>query len=58
MLRPKASRRPDPGTRTLEAYRLEEGRWVVLGTHGGSATVRVEPFAELELDLRRLWGEA
>jgi Uma2 family endonuclease len=48
----------DPGARTLEAYRLDGSRWVVVATHGGSATVRVEPFADLDVDLRRLWGEA
>jgi Uma2 family endonuclease len=48
----------DPSTRTLEAYRLDGDRWVVVATHGRSATVRVEPFADLDLDLHRLWGEA
>lgn len=47
----------DPRARTLEVYRLESGRWVVAGTHGGTAAVRAEPFAELELDVRRWWGE-
>jgi Uma2 family endonuclease len=48
----------DPSPRTLEVYRLEQGRWIVAATHGGSVTVRAEPFEEIEIDLRRLWGEA
>jgi len=48
----------DPSPRTLEVYRLEGGRWVVAATHGGSIAVRAEPFDAIEIDLRRLWGEA
>lgn len=46
----------DPLARTLEACRLENGRWVILGTWRDDAKVRVEPFAELELDLAGLWA--
>jgi Uma2 family endonuclease len=45
----------DPDARTLEVYRLEAGRWVVVGTFGGNATVRAEPFEALQLDLSRWW---
>src|SRR5262245_16058496 len=45
----------DPRVCTLEVYRLEEGRWVVVNTHAGSDPVRAEPFAELALDVHR-WG--
>ena len=48
----------DPGPRTLEVYRLEEGRWVVAATYGGALAMRAEPFEDVEIDLRRLWGEA
>jgi Uma2 family endonuclease len=48
----------DPATRTVEIYRLETAGWLVDGTHGGSARVTAEPFGDVELDLRRLWGEA
>jgi|SRR5690242_2379906 len=48
----------DPSPRTLEVYRLEEARWVVAATYGGALTVRAEPFEDVEIDLRRLWGEA
>ena len=47
----------DPGLRTLEVYRLEAQRWVVMSTHGGSGMIRAEPFAALEIDLGRWWLE-
>jgi Uma2 family endonuclease len=45
----------DPIVRTLESYRLCKDGWVVVGAHGGADTVRVEPFAEVELRLARWW---
>jgi Uma2 family endonuclease len=45
----------DPILRTLEIYRLEAGRWVVAGAHGGPDVLRAEPFAEAELRLARWW---
>ncbi len=45
----------DPILQTLEVFRLETGRWVVLGVHAQSDKVRAEPFAEIELDLALLW---
>jgi Uma2 family endonuclease len=45
----------DPLARTLEALRLEAGRWVILTTAADSALVRVEPFEAIELDLSLLW---
>lgn len=47
----------DPVARTLEAYRLEQSRWILLGTWRDDALVRVEPFAELELELGSLWSK-
>ncbi len=47
----------DPEARTLEVFRLEGGRYVLLVTHMGLARVRAEPFEALELDLSFLWGE-
>jgi Uma2 family endonuclease len=47
----------DPRVCTLEVYRLDEGRWMVVNTHAGSDPVRAEPFAELALDVRRWWSE-
>jgi Uma2 family endonuclease len=46
----------DPLARTLEVLRLDAGRWTILATHEGSAVVRAEPFAEVELDLGALWA--
>ena len=48
----------DPIIKTLEVYRLEDGRWVVASTHGGAETARVEPFAAVALDLGRWWLES
>jgi Uma2 family endonuclease len=47
----------DPIARTLEVMRLENARWTILGTHVGSEVVRVEPFAEIDLDLASLWAD-
>jgi hypothetical protein len=45
----------DPDAFTLEAYRLEDGRWVRLGTGSDRARGRVEPFDAIELTLDALW---
>jgi len=47
----------DPLARTLEVYRLQNGQWIVAGTHGGSERVRAEPFDAIELELPRWWLE-
>jgi Uma2 family endonuclease len=47
----------NPQARTLEVYRREGERWVLVATHADDAMVRAEPFAAVELDLLRLWGE-
>jgi len=47
-----------PGERTLEVLRLESRRWVIVGTFGGDAIVRAEPFEEVAIDLLPLWGES
>jgi Uma2 family endonuclease len=47
----------EPLARTLEVYRLENGRWVVASTYGGSERVRAEPFEAVELELTRWWLE-
>jgi Uma2 family endonuclease len=47
----------NPLARTLEAYRLAEGRWLLIATYDGAQQVRVEPFEAVELDLAPLWGE-
>ena len=48
----------NPRTFTLEVLRLENGHWVVVATHDGDMSVRVEPFDACVLDLFRLWGRA
>jgi Uma2 family endonuclease len=45
----------NPQARTLEVYRLTDGRWVLLAAHEGQAAVRAEPFDALELGLAELW---
>ncbi|WP_437672582.1 Uma2 family endonuclease [Sorangium sp. So ce131] len=44
-----------PLLRTLEVYRLEGGRWVLLETYEEDAKVRAEPFDAVELDLAAIW---
>lgn len=47
----------DPIARTLEVYEQSEGRWILLSAHEGTETVRVAPFAEIDLVLPDLWVE-
>ncbi len=47
----------DPLAQTLEVFRLEGGRWVLLATHAGEAVVRAEPFIEIDLELHLLWSD-
>jgi Uma2 family endonuclease len=48
----------NPLAETLEAYRLEQGRWLLLNTHAGDVSARIEPFDAIELELWRLWGRS
>ncbi len=45
----------DPILMTLEAYRLESGRWTLLGSYAENDKVRVEPFQEIVIGLGDLW---
>ncbi|MFH1115417.1 MAG: Uma2 family endonuclease [Pseudomonadota bacterium] len=45
----------NPRDHTLEVFRLESGRWTVLGTFADDDKVRAEPFQEVEIELGRLW---
>jgi Uma2 family endonuclease len=45
----------DPRSKLLEAFKLEDGAWVVLGNYTENDKVRVEPFQEVEIDLANLW---
>lgn len=46
----------DPVLETLEAFNLDHGRWIVLGTWAGKTIARIEPFDAIELDLSALWS--
>ena len=47
----------DPTAKTLEVYTLDdERRWRDVRIYEGSARVRAEPFAEIELDMAELWA--
>ena len=45
----------DPALRTLEAYRLSDGRWLRLGTWADDAVARIAPFEAVELALADWW---
>lgn len=47
----------DPRARTLEIYRLDAGRWVLVGTHADDEVVRAEPFDAIEFKLATLWDD-
>lgn len=48
----------NPVAETLETYRLEQGRWLLLGTHVGDISARIEPFDAIEIELWSLWGRS
>ena len=48
----------NPIAETLEAYRLEQGHWVLMVTHAGDVRARIEPYDAVELELWRLWGRS
>lgn len=45
----------DPRPRTLEVFRLEREKWLLVGTHRDEELVRAEPFEAVELPLAALW---
>lgn len=47
----------DPLARTLEIYRLENRRWILVATHGDDELVRAEPFEAIELELAAWWDD-
>jgi Uma2 family endonuclease len=48
----------NPIAETLEAYRLEGNRWMLLTTFAGDVEARVDPFDAVALELWRLWGRS
>jgi Uma2 family endonuclease len=47
----------DPTARTLEAYRREGEKWVLIGNFAGDQQARIEPFEAHEIDLKSFWLE-
>lgn len=47
----------DPEQRTLEAFRRDGERWLLLGTWKDDARVRLEPFDAIELEIDGLWAD-
>jgi Uma2 family endonuclease len=47
----------DPQTCTLEVYRLEALRYLLLGTWRDDAIVRADPFSAIEIELGVLWAK-
>ena len=46
----------DPEARTLEAYELNQGHWMLIAALQDDAPVRVAPFDAIEFSLGDLWG--
>jgi Uma2 family endonuclease len=46
----------DPLAHTLEVFRLEAGRWLLVDTFSAQQRVRAEPFEAIELELARVWA--
>ncbi len=47
----------DPDSRTLEVFRLDAGLWARVSAHAEDDKVRAEPFQEVEIELKSLWGD-
>ncbi|MES1186422.1 MAG: Uma2 family endonuclease [Myxococcales bacterium] len=47
----------DPVDQTVEALRLGNDKYVLLGTWRGNAAARIEPFDAIDLDLAALWSK-
>lgn len=45
----------DPIAKTLDAFRLEGRKWVVVGLYVEGAKARIEPFEDIEISLDDLW---
>jgi Uma2 family endonuclease len=45
----------DPEARTLEAFSLENGRWMDAGSFDEGAVARIHPFVEVEIPIGRLF---
>lgn len=47
----------DPGNRSIQVFRMENGSWVLAEGGSGDDVLRAEPFAAIDLELRRLWAD-
>ena len=47
----------DPQARTVEAYVLKQGAYVLVVKGEGSADVRLPPFEDLAIPLAQIWPE-
>ncbi|MYF88491.1 MAG: hypothetical protein F4186_03410, partial [Boseongicola sp. SB0676_bin_33] len=47
----------DPDARTLEAFALREGQWLLLATLADDAPVSLPPFDAITFPLDALWPE-
>jgi Uma2 family endonuclease len=47
----------DPANRTLEIFRQEHERWVLVESFAGEDRARAEPFEAVELELGALWSQ-
>ena len=45
----------DVDSRTLEAFQLEKGQWMLAGTYGDDASAAIPPFEAIELEVGRLF---
>ena len=45
-----------PRLRTLEAFRLHDGKWLTIAVHRDQDRARIEPFEAIELDVGALWA--
>jgi Uma2 family endonuclease len=45
----------DREAKTLTVYSLENGRWVEMGVYGDDREARIDPFAEIALDVASWW---
>ena len=45
----------DPLAKTVENFKLQNGKWLELSAFAGNVQVRLEPFEATELDLTHWW---
>ena len=46
-----------PRRRTLETFRLHEGKWLTLAVYKDDDRARIEPFEAIEFDLALMWAD-